>query len=130
MNRIKSEAFAYSGLESITFPRGVKILCPGCFVFCKSLSSISFENGSRLMRIESDAFIGSGLKSITIPRDFDFIDGTAFFYLSQISISIEAGNSRSIVDSSFILDSPRSKLIQYFGRGHDVMSPVTIEIFC
>jgi hypothetical protein len=82
------------------------------------------------MRIESYVFTGSGLKSITIPRDVDFIDGTAFLDLSQISLSIEAGNSRFIVDSSFILDSSRSKLIQCFGCGHDIAIPFNIEILC
>jgi hypothetical protein len=57
----------------------------------------------------------------------DFIDGSAFSHISHIShilISIEAGNSHFIVDSSC------SKLIRYFGCGHDVMIPFNIEILC
>jgi hypothetical protein len=52
LTRIESKAFSScSSLKSITIPRHVQILCSYCFSNCRSLSSIAFENDSRLRRI-------------------------------------------------------------------------------
>jgi hypothetical protein len=91
-------------ITSIITPRNTESLDSLCFSLCGSLSSISFEKDSRLKRIDSEAFYGSALESIIIPRDVDFIVGSALSNISQISISIQTGNSHFIVDSSFILD--------------------------
>jgi hypothetical protein len=48
----------------------------------------------------------------------------------NILISIEAGNSNFIVESSFIVDSSRSKLIRYFGYDNEIMIPCDAEILC
>jgi hypothetical protein len=83
--------------------------------------------------IESYTFSGSAIKSIAIPRDVDFIDGSAFSHIrniSNISILIQAGHSHFILDSSFIVDSSRSKLIGFFGCDSHVMIPFNIEILC
>jgi hypothetical protein len=58
------------------------------------------------------------------------MDGSALSNISQISISIEAGNSHLIVDSAFILDSSRSRLIRYFGCNYEIMISFNIEILC
>jgi hypothetical protein len=49
-------------ITSIIIPRNAESLCSYCFSCCESLSSISFENDSRLKRIESNAF-GSSLSN-------------------------------------------------------------------
>jgi hypothetical protein len=54
-------------ITSVIIHRHVRILCSSCFVFWKSLASISFECDSQLIRIESKAF-SSSPESITIPR--------------------------------------------------------------
>ena len=53
----------------------VEILCEGCFYGCKSLKSVTFEDGSCLKRIEKHAFSGSVIESIEIPKGVE-IDGS------------------------------------------------------
>jgi hypothetical protein len=59
-------------------PSSVEALGSKCFLYCFSLSSITFESNSHLIRIESEAFYESSLQSIVIPRSVRFIDGSAF----------------------------------------------------
>jgi hypothetical protein len=48
-------------------------------MWCKSLESVAFENGSRLERIEESAFQGSGLKSILIPSSVVVLGKESFW---------------------------------------------------
>jgi hypothetical protein len=49
-------------IKWITIPRNVESLCSSCFENCRSLSSISFEDDSRLKLTESKTFRDSHLK--------------------------------------------------------------------
>ena len=40
---IGDECFAYSGVEEVTLPEGVRELCDSCFTGCESLLSVNFE---------------------------------------------------------------------------------------
>jgi hypothetical protein len=86
----------------------IRIFCFWRFSDCGSLLSTSFERDSRLRSIESYVLFGSTVKSIQFHQDVDFINGPAFSNISSISTSIQAGNVRAIVDSSFVLDSSGS----------------------
>jgi hypothetical protein len=44
------------GITPITIPRHVQILCTSYLSHCESLSSVSFETESALIRIKSNAF--------------------------------------------------------------------------
>jgi hypothetical protein len=81
-------------------PFNIEIICSSCFSYCKSLSSISFENDSRLRRIESDAFFASALESITIHRGVEILSSSCFSYCKSLSsISFES-SALSWIDSA------------------------------
>jgi hypothetical protein len=62
LTRIESDAFSScSSLKSITIPRRVQILCSSCFLWCNSLSSVSFKPKSELIQIKTHAFKGTSL---------------------------------------------------------------------
>jgi hypothetical protein len=83
----------YFGDESdVIVPFYVETLSLSCFSYCHSLSSVSFENDSKLRRIESDAFSHSTLKSIIISQNVEFIDGSAFSTIAALLISIDTDN--------------------------------------
>jgi hypothetical protein len=75
-------------------PSSVEILGSSCFRSCESLSSISFESNSRLLRIESYGFGESSLQSIVIPNIVEIIGSSCFRECKSLSsISFES-NSR------------------------------------
>jgi hypothetical protein len=55
-SQLKSSSFTYSALKSVTISRGIRLLSSFCFRNCRSFSSISLENDSRLRCIESSTF--------------------------------------------------------------------------
>jgi 1-acyl-sn-glycerol-3-phosphate acyltransferase len=99
-------AFEHARITSVIIHRHIRIFCSSCFSFCRSLSSISFECDSELIRIESKAFSSSSLESITIPRHVQFIDGSAFPTISKISISVTSDYSYFGVKSYLKRDKP------------------------
>jgi hypothetical protein len=71
--------------EDITeIPRNVEILGSSCFPYCESLSSISFESNSRLIRIESSVFSSSSLQSIKIQRNVEILASSCFSFCSSL----------------------------------------------
>jgi hypothetical protein len=60
-------AFFRTGLIKIILPVSVEVLAVNCFGECRSLSSITFESGSRLSRIEKEASRGIGVVKIVLP---------------------------------------------------------------
>jgi hypothetical protein len=70
----RSRLSRYFGCDyHVIIPFNIEILCTSCFSRCESLSSISFENDSRLMGIKSPAFASSRLKSIAIPQGVEIL---------------------------------------------------------
>jgi predicted transcriptional regulator len=101
ITRIGGGAFRDTLIIFITIPRHVQILCSACFVSCKSLSSIVFENESELTRIETNAFWScSSLKSITIPRHVQILCSACFFSCKSLSsISFENESELTRIES-------------------------------
>jgi hypothetical protein len=60
------------------YDQRLRILCLSCFAACKSLSSISFETSSELVRIEDGAFTEINLDRVVVPRNVSFIAAKAF----------------------------------------------------
>jgi hypothetical protein len=54
-------------------PSSVEVLGERCFSHCGSLSSITFESGSRLSRIEKWTFSQTGLIDIVIPSSVEVL---------------------------------------------------------
>jgi hypothetical protein len=54
LSRIEAWAFSETGLIEIILPASVEILCEQCFSECRSLSSVTFERGSKLLGNEKE----------------------------------------------------------------------------
>jgi hypothetical protein len=79
-------------LVEIILPASVEVLSEMCFFGCGSLSSITFESGSRLSRIESRAFYQTGLIDIIFPASVDVISEGCFSECRSLSpVMFEAG---------------------------------------
>lgn len=77
---ISDKAFYASSFTSIRLPASIKSIGQGAFCSCPNLSSVQFEEGSRLEVIGAEAFaFGSSLTSITIPKSVVSIGKRAFF---------------------------------------------------
>jgi hypothetical protein len=55
------------------------MLCDNCFLRCVSVTSLTFESGSRLSRVEQQRFSETGLIEIEIPSSVDILDECCFF---------------------------------------------------
>jgi hypothetical protein len=95
-----------------------------------TLSAVSFESDSQLRRVESLAFSWSLLKSIVIPRGVTFIDGSAFLHLSDLSVSVEPGDSMFSVDDHFLFNFSQTMIVRYFGSASSVVIPRCVEVLC
>jgi hypothetical protein len=109
-------------------PSSVEILGSSCFQECKSLSSISFESNSRLLRIGSNAFAYSSLQSIVIPSQVQSIDGSAFCGVNLLNCLSECDNPRFIFDQTFLLNVIDHRLIRNLSGLSHITIPCDIEI--
>jgi hypothetical protein len=74
-------------------PASVEVLGEECFYECRSLSSITFESGSRLSGIEARAFCGTNLIEIVIPVSVEILGEECFPPCrSVISVTFESGS--------------------------------------
>jgi hypothetical protein len=74
----------------------IERICEGCFMWCKSVLSVVFEENSQLSRLEDRAFSGSGLTSIHLPASVTVISESCFYYCrSLVSITFESGSQLS-----------------------------------
>jgi hypothetical protein len=93
LSQIEKEAFYGTGLIEIIIPASIEFLGERCFAKCKSLSSITFESGSRLSRIEAGAFYRTGLIEIIIPASVEFLGERCFSDCRSLSsITFESGS--------------------------------------
>lgn len=93
---IGEDAFGYSGLTSIVIPARVAAvggLSRGTFRNNTSLTSVTFEKGSKITSIPTDAFnFCSALKSIHLPATVTEIELSAFIYCKSLAaVTIEEG---------------------------------------
>ena len=85
-------AFCESGLKNINIPAGVTTIGRSAFMECKSLSSVTFAEGSRLSSIGDSAFYMTwSLTSIEIPDGVTGIGKFAFYESGLENINIPAG---------------------------------------
>ena len=93
---IGKDAFGYSGLTSIVIPARVAAvggLSRGTFRNNTSLTSVTFEKGSRITSIPTEAFnFCTALKSIHLPATVTEIERNAFIYCKSLAaVTIEEG---------------------------------------
>ncbi|MDR1267704.1 MAG: leucine-rich repeat domain-containing protein [Holosporales bacterium] len=71
-------------MQSITIPKSV-VFCEGSFCGCRVLTSVVFEEGSRLTEIGFGTFFAcSSLRSITIPKSVRVICCNSFASCSSL----------------------------------------------
>lgn len=70
-------------LSSVTIPNSVEVIEAQGFASC-GLTTVIFENGSKLTTIGESAFTGNKLDSITIPASVTTIDDYAFAYNTSL----------------------------------------------
>ena len=93
LTSIGDQAFNFSGLTSITIPEGVTSMGFGAFMYCKSLTSISFPENSQLTSIREGAFSTcEKLTSIILPESVTEIRNGAFSHCyNLITINVPEG---------------------------------------
>jgi hypothetical protein len=130
MERIEGFAFYASELKSILIPSSVVVFGKWSFSWCKSLESVTFENGSRLERIEESAFYGSELKSIEIPSAVVVLGKASFYGCKSLeSVTFESGSRLERISESIFAGSRVSfpSVSEAFTRGRRSGKPRTLD---
>jgi hypothetical protein len=90
--------------KNATLSRDIQILGPGCFRYCSSLSSLSFESGSQLTRIEANALYHClSVKSISLPGSLEFIGEYSFTSCTSLSsLTFESGARLTRIEADLL----------------------------
>lgn len=100
VTEIGSQAFAYSEVESVIVPDGMKTIGHNAFIECYDLKSIQIPNS--VTKIDSMAFYGCfGLKNIEIPDSVTDLGEDAFNQSGLESVKLPA-NIKVIESGMFI----------------------------
>jgi hypothetical protein len=100
LSRIEAKAVCQTGLIEMILPASVEFLGEECFFECTSLSSITFESGSRLSRIEANAFYQTGLIEIILPALIEVLGEGCFSLCKSLSsITFESGSRLSRIEA-------------------------------
>ena len=76
---IRSYAFTYSNLENVVIPASVLEINKNAFQYCQKMTSLTFEEGSKLERIDENAFAGcNALLALRLPDSVTTIGQQAF----------------------------------------------------
>ena len=97
ITKINSDAFEYTGLESITIPSSVGEIGSGAFYKCENLKTVKLSTGVELHR---GAFSFSGLESIEL-RDVKLQDSSIFYNCKQLKSAVIKGDTPIIPDWTF-----------------------------
>lgn len=92
-----TEAFAGSGLTSITIPNNVEVISTGCFRNCRDLLSVNFNEGNLVKRINSYAFANDS--KIT---DFSFNSMTNLIFIGEEAFLYCLGLRSVILPNGFL----------------------------
>lgn len=76
--QIGKEAFAGSGIKSVTLPARLSSLGTAAFKGCADLTAVSFEKGFNYAAIPAEAFAGTGIIDIEIPSSVETLNESAF----------------------------------------------------
>ncbi len=102
LKNIGVNAFAYAGFEKVTIPASVETISDYAFYAARGITSLTFEEGSKLTSIGEYAFSGedgaswSGLttgllQSVKLPASLKTLGTGAFFRQQFVSIELNEG---------------------------------------
>jgi hypothetical protein len=129
LREIGEAAFAHSeSLPGLILPSSVEIIGDRCFEECSRMSSITFEENSRLKRIGGRAFSGCQLNSITIPASTQEIDGSAFLGCPLIDVRLAPGSQNFVMERNMLMTSDGTSIVRYFGSDRKVLLPGNVEL--
>ena len=97
ITKINSDAFEYTGLESITIPSSVGEIGSGAFYKCENLKTVKLSTGVELHR---GAFSSSGLESIEL-KDVKLQDSSIFYNCKQLKSVVIKGDTPVIPAQTF-----------------------------
>jgi hypothetical protein len=118
-----------SSLSTICIPRSVEELRAETFQWCKALSVVVFEEGSRLRRIDKTAFVSCPkLRWIRLPPSLEGIDGSAFGGTDIKEIEFDGPDGLFCTSGDFVMGSGGDVAILYLGDSSDVVIPSTIAV--
>ena len=116
ITELGDECFAYSGIETLTLPKGLTVIPKEAFSFCENLESLNLPEGllgigveaffscealqtlvlpNSVTTIAPGAFAGSGLKEVTLPKSLNYIEISAFgscLFLTTVNIPAGMGD--------------------------------------
>jgi hypothetical protein len=100
-------------LKSISIPASVESLGEECFSGCATLSSLTFESESKLVRIQTRTFANSEkLKSISIPASVESLGDECFFACRSLSsVTFESGSKLARIHGRAFAGCPSLKSI-------------------
>ena len=97
ITKINSDAFEYTGLESVTIPSSVGVIDSGAFYGCKNLKTIKLPVGVELY---GSALSHSGLESVEL-RDVKLQGFVIFYNCKQLKSVIIKGDTPVIPNYTF-----------------------------
>jgi hypothetical protein len=103
-------------IREFTVPSSVETIGDRCFEKCSRMTSITFEDASRLTRIAKRHFAGSRLTLITIRASIQEIDGSTFVGGLLEIIRFALGNQKFIVEGNMLLTTNGTEIVRCFGR--------------
>jgi hypothetical protein len=108
-----TNAFANSGLTSLTIPSNITSIGSGAFNYCYSLRTMAIP--STVISLGTNAFANSGLTSLTIPSSVT-ITNTTFFNCSQLNTVFVMGNAPSGASTIYLYLLQNTTTIYYYGE--------------
>jgi hypothetical protein len=102
-------------------PSSAEVFGSGCFSNCKSLSSVTFESGSRPQRIGESAFKWSGITHLMVPSSVEILCKECFRHCRSLtSITFESGSRLQRIEGSAFVQSVLKGII----------IPKSVEVLC
>jgi hypothetical protein len=115
-------------LQSLSLPASVAVLSEHALSNVKSLSSLTFDPGSRLAKIEESAFSCCPcLRSLSLPASLSAIEAKDFFGASIQHIAVDRANPYLFTAGDFLMAFKQMTLIRYFGAGDTAIIPRECE---
>ena len=100
VEEIGEHAFYNSSLKSIHIPATVKSIGQYTFLYCRSLSSVTFDENCQVTEIKTQTFSTTSLTTITLPKSVTSIEYTAFEDNSNLQSITLLGDNVKLDDNN------------------------------